>query len=87
MEGPGDVELAAADTALCVGDGVGASVEVAALPHPAASASASTISAMYLIRPPLVMQRNDRTVWAGGHARVRLGDVMVTLMITVLRKW
>ena len=47
MEGLGDVEVVAAGTTLCVG------VEVAALPHPAASASTNTMSTMYLMRRPL----------------------------------
>jgi len=41
----GDVELAAGDMTLCVGEGVGVGVEVAALPHPAASMTAATITA------------------------------------------
>ncbi len=43
MEGLGDAELAAGDMTLCVGEGVG--VEVGALPHPAASMTAATITA------------------------------------------
>ena len=45
--GVGDVELAAADTTLCVGGGVGADVEVAALPHPAASVTTSASAATF----------------------------------------
>ena len=42
VEGLGDVELVAADTTLCVGDGV----EVAVLPHPAESKAASAMTNM-----------------------------------------
>jgi len=45
VEGLGDVELAAGDMTLCVGEGVGVGVEAAALPHPAASMTAATITA------------------------------------------
>ena len=45
VEGLGGVELAAGDMTLCVGEGVGVSVEAAALPHPAASMTAATITA------------------------------------------
>jgi hypothetical protein len=45
VEGLGDVELAAGDTTLCVGEGAGAGAEVTALPHPAASMTAATITA------------------------------------------
>jgi hypothetical protein len=44
-DGLGDVELAAGDMTLCVGEGVGVGVEAAALPHPAASMTAATITA------------------------------------------
>ena len=44
MEGLGDVELAAGDMTLYVGEGVGIAVEVAALPHPAASMTDVTIT-------------------------------------------
>jgi hypothetical protein len=43
-DGLGDVELAAGDMTLCVGDGVGVGAEVAALLHPAASMTAATIT-------------------------------------------
>jgi len=47
VEGLGDVELAAAGTTLCVGDGLGADVEVAALPHPAARTATSASAATF----------------------------------------
>jgi hypothetical protein len=45
VKGLGDVGLAAGDMTLCVGESVGIGVEVAALPHPAASMTAATITA------------------------------------------
>jgi hypothetical protein len=42
-----DVELAAAGTTVCVGDGLGGDVEVAALPHPAASMATSASAATF----------------------------------------
>jgi hypothetical protein len=45
VEALGDVELAAGDMTLCVGEGVGVGAEVGALPHPAASMMAATITA------------------------------------------
>jgi len=41
LEGLGEVELLAADAALCVAAGLGVGVEVATLLHPAASVAAS----------------------------------------------
>ena len=45
VERLGDVELAASNITLCVGEGVNVGVEAAALPHPAASTTAATITA------------------------------------------
>ena len=74
VEGLGDVELVAAGATLCVG------VEVAALPHPVASASASTISAMYLISCPSWCHGTKEPYGQESTPACRLGDVTVTLV-------
>jgi Pentapeptide repeats (8 copies) len=45
-DGLSKVELATGDMTLCVGEGVGVGLEVSALPHPAASITPATITAL-----------------------------------------
>jgi hypothetical protein len=63
VEGLGDVELVADGTALCVG------VEVAALPHPAASESTSKSTANLMSSPKVLP--DEGTVRLRGHAWVQ----------------
>lgn len=68
VEGLGDVRLVATDATLCVGDGLGGDVEVAALPHPAASmatsASAATFREVTVGEPSITLVRATKTLAA-----------------------
>jgi hypothetical protein len=67
--GVGDVEgLGAADATLCVGDDLGGDVEVAALPHPAASmatsASVATFREVTVGKRSITLLRTTKTLAA-----------------------